>query len=334
MKKTLLGLPLVLLVVLSAIVVFTGSQDLAFGNVWDALTGHGQETTAYFIVHHLRLPSLWTALLAGFSLAAAGLVMQTLMGNPLADPSLLGVNAGAGFGAALAVLLLGGSVTIGSFSVAGHMLTVVAAAIGAIAVTALLVALSLRFRDNLRLLIAGVMVSFSVSSIVSILGYFATAEGLQNYVFWGMGSFVGTSGRSLLFFALIVLPCLLVIMLCAHPLNGFLLGEDYARNLGIPVRRMRTLLLLVSGLLCGVTTAFCGPIGFIGLASPHVARLFHRSADHRRLIPLTILWGGNLTLLSSVIARLPAGTALPVGTVTPLLGVPVVFWLMSRRHRS
>lgn len=334
MKKTLLGLPLVLLIILAALLVFTGSENLAFGDIWDALTGGGEETTAYFIVHHLRLPSLWTALLAGFSLAAAGLVMQTLMGNPLADPSLLGVNAGAGLGAALAVLLLGGSVTIGSLSVAGHVLTVVAAAVGAIAVTALLVALSLRFRDNLRLLIAGVMVSFSVSSIISIMGYFATAEGLQNYVFWGMGSFVGTSGESLLVFALIVMPCLLVIVLCAQPLNGFLLGEDYAHNLGIPVRRVRTLLLLVSGLLCGVTTAFCGPIGFIGLAAPHVARLFHRSSDHRRLVPLTILWGGNLTLLSSVIARLPSGTALPVGTVTPLLGVPVVFWLMTRRQRS
>lgn len=326
------NLPILLLPVLALLSLFWGSADIAATDVWRALTTGGADgSAASFIVLHVRLPQMLTALLAGSALAAAGLVMQTVFANPLADPSLLGVNAGAGLGAAVAMLFLGGSLAAGSLSLSGYVLTVVAACVGAFGVIALLVLFSALFRGNLQLLVAGVMVSFAASSVIAILSYFATAQGLQGYVLWGMGDFSAVTTERLPAFAAAILLCLAFLWLQTKPLNALLLGNDYAANLGIRVRPTRTGLLLATGLLSAVVTALCGPVAFIGLAAPHIARFLHHTADHRRLLPLTFAWGADIALLAVLLTHLPGGIVLPINAITPLLGVPVVFVLLFKR---
>lgn len=326
-------LPLVLLPLLMVLVLAVGTTGVDFSAVWQTLLGEGGSDSAEaFIILQMRLPRLVTAVLAGCSLAAAGLVMQTVFGNPLADPSILGVNAGAGVGAAVAILLLGGSAVVGSAALGGYVLTMALAAVGAVGVTLLLMGLSAAFRSNLHLLVAGVMVSFAASSVTSILSYFSPARSVQSYVVWGMGDFGSTSWQSLPLFAVVVAMCLVILFLEMKSLNALLLGGNYARGLGVRVRRVRGVLLLACGVLCAATTALCGPIAFIGLAAPHAARFFHRTADHRRLLPLTLLWGADVALLASLIAHLPGLPLLPVNAVMPLIGVPVVMALLLRRR--
>lgn len=327
-------LPVLLLPLLSLLSLFWGSAALSAADVWHVLTAGGDDgSAAAFIVLQVRLPQMLTALLAGSALAAAGLVMQTVFANPLADPSLLGVNAGAGLGAAVAMLLLGGTTALGALTLSGYVLTVVLACAGAFAAIALLVFFSALFRDNLRLLVAGVMVSFAASSVVSVLSYFSTAQGLQGYVLWGMGDFSALTLGRLPAFAAVVVACLAFLCLQTKPLNALLLGNDYAASLGIRVRPARTVLLLATGLLSAATTAACGPVAFIGLAAPHVARFAHATADHRVLLPLTLAWGADVALVALLLTRLPGGVALPVNAITPLLGVPVVLALLLRPAR-
>lgn len=324
-------LPFALLLLLVVASLLWGTTDIAPTDVWKALTGDSDAASATtYIVCHLRLPALLTALLCGTALAAAGLVMQTVFANPLADPSLLGVNAGAGLGAAVAMLWLGGSVTGTAFSLSGSVLTIAAACIGAGAVIALLLFFSTLFRSNLRLLIAGVMVSFAASSLITVMSYFASESGLQSYVLWGMGHFTGLDGATLLLLFIIVGACLIILLCRVKVLNALLLGTDYAANLGISVRTSRTLLLLLAGLLSAIVTALCGPISFIGLAAPHVARFVHRTADHRLLLPLTLLWGADIALLAMLCTQLPNGVVLPLNAITPLFGVPIVLALIVR----
>lgn len=327
-------LPLILLLLLAVASLLWGTTDIAPRDVWTALTSDADAADATtYIVRHLRLPAMLTALLCGMALAAAGLVMQTVFANPLADPSLLGVNAGAGLGAAVAMLIFGGSVTGTAFSLSGSLLTIVAACIGAGAVIALLLFFSTLFRSNLRLLIAGVMVSFAASSLITVMSYFASESGLQSYVLWGMGHFTGLDGTTLLLLFIIVAACLTVLACRVKVLNALLLGTDYAANLGVGIHTSRTLLLLLAGLLSAIVTALCGPISFIGLAAPHVARYVHRTADHRSLLPLTLLWGADIALLAALCTQLPSGLVLPLNAITPLFGVPIVLALILRPAR-
>lgn len=324
-------LSLCLLPLLCAASLLWGSIPLSPSEVWHALTSGGADTgTAAFIVCGSRLPQLFAALIAGSALGAAGLVMQTLFRNPLADPSLLGVNAGAGLGAAVAVLLLGGAWTAGGHVVSGYLLTTLAAFLGAVAVVALLMLLSGVLRGTLHLLVAGVMISFFASSVVSVLTVFATAEGVRSFALWGLGDFTGVTSGRLPFFALVAVLCLVVLFLQLRSLNALQLGADYARSLGIHTRRARTLLLLTSGMLAAVVTALCGPVSFVGLAAPHIARLTGAGANHRRLLPATLLWGADIAVAAMVISRFPGGV-LPLNAVTSLIGVPLVIWLLVRR---
>lgn len=326
------ALAALLLPLLFAAALLTGSVPLSAGEVWGALTGDGAEM-ARFIVVESRLPAALTAVLAGAALSASGLVMQTLFLNPLADPSLLGVNSGASLGAALVILWSGGSWTLASMGTGGVMLTIIAAFIGALAVIALLLLLSHTLRSGLSLLVAGVMVSFLVSAVISLLSFYASADGVRNFVVWGMGCFDAVGPDRLLLFALFtVIPCLF-LFLFRLPLNALLLGEDYASNLGVHVRRTRSLLLLLTGWLTAAVTAMCGPVSFIGLAVPHMARLLLRSADHRRLLPMTLLTGADIALLSLVLTHLPGDRGiLPLAAITPLIGVPVVIGVLLRRR--
>lgn len=323
---------LLLFVILLLLSLLTGTVSLSPAEVWQALTDAGADPAARFIVCESRLPQTLTAVLSGSALAAGGLVMQTLFNNPLADPSLLGVNSGASLGAALALLAFGGSWSLGGATLSGVLLTVAAAFAGACAVIILLLVCSRFLRGNLALLVAGMMFSFILSAIISVLSFYATADGVRSFVIWGMGDFSGVAlPRLPLYAALILLP-LTALFPFSRSLNALLLGPHYAANLGIAVRAVRTWLLLLTGLLTAAVTALCGPISFIGLAVPHLARLHLRTADHRRLLPATLLWGADTALLALVLSHLPGERGiLPPAAITPLMGVPVVIYILLKR---
>lgn len=323
---------LLLLPLLAAAALLTGSMRLAPGEVLSALAAAPSDASpAAFIVWQARVPQVAVALLAGASLSAAGLAMQTLFANPLADPSLLGVNSGASLGAAL-VLLCGGTLFAGGGLIVGFMVTLVAAFLGAMAVMLVLLALSSMLRGNMALLIAGVMISFLLSGIISLLNFYATSQGVRSFVIWGLGDFSGVPLSSLPLYAVPVGLTLFALLFLAKPFNALLLGAEYAHNLGYRVRTVRTLGLLSAGLLSAATTAVCGPVSFIGLAVPHIVRLLYRRADHRLLIPAAMLWGGNVALFALLLTRLPGERgALPLAAVTPLIGVPVVFYILTKR---
>ncbi len=327
-------LPLLLLILLAAANLIWGSTALSAGEMLDVLTGDApSDSTAAFILTEVRLPRLLTALLAGAALSAAGLVMQTVFANPLADPSILGVNSGAALGAALALLLLGGGITAGGIALSGFLLTVCAAFLGAAAVIGLLVLCSSLLRGSLPLLIAGIMISFAASAVISLLSFYATAQGVRSYVMWGMGDFSGVSSGRIPLFAGLVCAGLVLLCLMAKPLNALLLGNDYAANLGFRIRRVRTTLLMLTGLLTALVTALCGPIAFLGLAMPHVTRLLLGTADHRRLLPAAMLWGADAALLCNLISLLPGERGqLPVNALTSLLGIPFVFFILLRKR--
>lgn len=314
--------------------LFTGTVDLAWPDVLAVLTGGGTDETesVRFIVTEVRLPQMVTAVLSGAALGVSGLVMQTVFSNPLADPSLLGVNSGASLGVALALLLFGGGINtyLGAFG--GFSFMVAAAFLGALAVIFLLTFCAGVLRGRLALLVAGVMLSFVITSLISLLSFLATAQGVRSFVVWGMGDFSGVTLERLPFYAVSLIIGLLALLAMSRPLNALLLGEEYAANLGIRVRRTRTLLLVLIGLLTAVVTAFCGPISFIGLAVPHISRILYRRADHRLLLPYTMVWGANVALAALFLSRLPGeGAILPLSAITPLLGVPIVFYVLLKK---
>lgn len=327
MKISLLLLP-----VLCLLSLLVGSVHISPAEVWAALMGNSDETVRY-IVTESRLPQMCTALLAGAALGVSGLVMQTLFSNPLADPSLLGVNSGASLGAAIALLAFGGSFALGGAALLGVLFTVGAAFVGACAVIALIALCSRWLTSNLSLLVAGVMLSFIISSVISLLSFYATSEGVRSFVVWGLGDFSGVSSSRLWLMSILVIVPVCGVRLCATSMNALLLGADYATNLGVNVKRVRTLLLILTGLLTAVVTALCGPISFIGLAVPHVSRMLLRTADHRKLLPAVFVMGADVALLSLILSHLPgeAGT-LPIAAITPLLGAPVVLYILVKRR--
>lgn len=278
-----------------------------------------------FIILSLRLPAALTALVAGAALAGSGLVMQTLFSNPLADPSILGVSAGAGLGAAIALLAFGSFALSAGFAFAG-----------ALAVIALLTVASGWVRDTTGLLIVGVMLSFLISSATSLLSFFATAEGVRSYVIWGLGDFSGVTGERLTLLLVGTLAVIAAVPFALKALDALLLGDNYAQSLGFSIRRWRTLLLIAVGWLTALTTAACGPISFIGLAVPHGARLLMRTASHRTLLPATLLLGSATALACLLLTRLPAAlglthSILPLGALTPLLGAPIVIYILLKK---
>ena len=327
MKISILLLP-----VLCLLSLLVGSVHISPAEVWAALMGNSDETVRY-IVTESRLPQMCTALLAGAALGVSGLVMQTLFSNPLADPSLLGVNSGASLGAAIALLAFGGSFALGGAALSGVLFTVGAAFVGAGAVIALIALCSRWLTSNLSLLVAGVMLSFIISSVISLLSFYATSEGVRSFVVWGLGDFSGVSSSRLWLMSILVIVPVWGVRLCATSMNALLLGADYATNLGVNVKRVRTLLLILTGLLTAVVTALCGPISFIGLAVPHVSRMLLRTADHRKLLPAVFVMGADVALLSLILSHLPgeAGT-LPIAAITPLLGAPVVLYILVKRR--
>ena len=332
MNKT--GLPIALLCVLIALLfvanLLIGSVRIPAGEVLRILLGEdvGRESWRY-IVLEARLPQAVTAMLAGSALSACGLLLQTAFRNPLAGASILGVNSGAGLGVAIVMLLLGGTFSAGAFSLSGFFSVLAGAMAGAMAVMALILFFSTLIRSSVMLLIIGMMVGYLASSAVSLLNFLSTAEGVQSYMVWGMGHFGGVPSEQLPAFASVVLLGLAGALLLVKPLNALLLGERYAANLGVRVRRTRHMLLVVAGVLTAVTTAFCGPILFIDLAVPHIARLLLSTANHRVLLPATMLAGAAVALACNLVCVLPGGAGLiPLNAVTPIVGAPIVIYVI------
>ena len=331
MKKCLLLAFLVL--VLMVVNILVGSIHIPAKDVLSILLGdaEGVKPSWVYIVLQSRLPQAVTAILAGGALAASGLMLQTAFRNPLADPGIFGISSGAGLGVALVMLLLGGSITAGTVTVSGFVAILFAAFMGAMAVMLVIFFFSGLVRSSVMLLIVGIMIGYVSSSAVTLLNFFATDEGVKSFMVWGMGSFGGVSLRMLPAFAAVTLLALFCALLLIKPLNALMLGERYAENLGINVVRVRNWLLIVTGLLTAVVTAFCGPIAFIGLAVPHVARMLLTTDNHRTLLPATILMGSVTALLCNLLCVIPGeGGVIPLNAVTPLLGAPVIIYVILK----
>ena len=323
-----------LIVVLFALNLLIGSVSIPAKAVLQILAGDDSLKPSWqFIILESRLPQAITATLCGGALAVSGLMLQTAFRNPLAGPSVFGINSGAGLGVALVMLLMGGGLSVGSLQVSGFAAVLVAAFIGAMAVMALIFFFSTLVRNNVMLLIVGIMIGYITNSAISLLNFFATDEGVKSYMVWGMGSFGGVSMSNMPVFACVTLIGLLGALLLIKPLNALLLGDRYAENLGVNILRVRNWLLIVTGLLTAVTTAFCGPVAFIGLAVPHIARLLLTTDNHRVLLPATILCGAVVALVCNLICFLPGETGvIPLNAVTPLIGAPVIIYVIARRR--
>lgn len=285
-----------------------------------------------FIVIQSRLPASLTAALTGAALGATGLLLQSYFRNPLAGPSILGITSGANL--MVALFAIGGMQWFGSsFSLATHPAgAVLAAIVGAMLVLALLLALGHIVRSQITLLIVGMLLSYLASAIITLLGYYASAQGLQQLLVWGMGDFGNVGLQWLPIYTLYIIIGLLATLWLIKPLNGWMQGEQYARNLGINLSRTRLVLLLVTGWLAAITTAWCGPIAFVGLAMPHVARMLFRTDDHRRLLPASMLLGALCCSLCLWLSTRPdGGTLLPINALTPIFGIPIILYVMLKK---
>ncbi len=333
--KLLLLLPILLLFFL--LNLFFGTVSIPADEVLGALFGGEVSKDSWrYIVMESRLPSAVTAMLCGASLAASGLMLQTTFRNPLAGPSILGITNGASLGVGIVMLLLGGTVqttVLGAdIQLGGIIAVIVAAFLGAIIIMAILLLLSSLVRGNLMLLIVGIMVGYLTSSFVSLLNIFATSDNIFSYVVWSMGSFTGVTLDQLPYFVIPSLVGLLLSLAMIKPLNAFLLGDEYAQNLGFSITRIRTLLLCSTGLLTAISTAFCGPVAFIGLATPHIARLLSGNENHKQLLPTTIIMGAVIALLCNILCMLPSETILPLNAITPIIGTPVILYVILCRR--
>ena len=318
-----------LIVALFALDLAVGSVSIPLREVWASLTGGEVAASTAKIVRSIRLVKAVVALLAGSALAVSGLQMQTLFRNPLAGPYVLGISSGASFGVALLLLGapllgLGGSSLIASFGMAG------AAWVGAAVILTMVAILSRRIKDIMVILILGMMCSSGIDAVVQILQYLSSEGALKSFVIWTMGSLGDVTTPQLALLAVAVVIGLVLAVAVIKPLNLLLLGEQYARTMGLNIRRTRRMVFLSTTLLAGTVTAFCGPVGFIGLAVPHLARMLFREADHRILIPASALTGSAVLLVCDLISKL---FTLPINTVTALMGIPIVVWVVWR-HKT
>lgn len=322
------------IIMLFAMSLIVGSVRIPLADVCDIFFDkfEGKESWKYIVMEN-RLPQALTAMLCGASLAVCGLMLQTAFRNPLAGPDVFGISSGAGLGVAIVMLFLGGSVSTTLFTVSGFLAILTSAFIGAIVVTMIILFLSTMVRNSVLLLIVGLMVGYVSSSAVALLNFFASEEGVKSYMVWGMGNFGGVSMNHMLLFALLCLVGIIASIFLIKPLNIMLLGTQYAESLGINIRQIRNLLLVTVGLLTAVTTAFCGPISFIGLAIPHISRLLFHTDNHQILLPGTVLTGAVIALFCNLICYLPGELGIiPLNAVTPLIGAPVIIYVIIKRR--
>lgn len=311
-----------------------GSVHIPLKSVFESLFGTIDNSTWEIIINDVRLPKAITAVLVGSGLGISGLLMQTLFRNPLAGPFVLGISSGASLGVALVILgsgLFGGffaTVLISKWSI------VIAASLGSFLVLLAVLAVSSKVRDTMAILIIGLMFGSITAAVVSVLSYFSSAEQLQQYVFWGFGSLSNLSWRELLIFFGIYVVGLLFSIASIKGLNSLLLGDNYAKSLGLNLKQSRLIIILATSLIAGTTTAFSGPIAFIGLAIPHLTRQIFKTSNHKVLLPAVLLFGAIVMLICDSIAQIPGSDyTLPINAITALVGAPVVIWLLVRQRK-
>lgn len=313
--------------------ILLGSIPLSLGEVFGALTGSGDvDSTTRYIVIYYRLPAAIMALVAGGGLAVTGLMLQTVFRNPLAGPSILGISSGASLGVAIVMLLFGGTISVSTFSIAGYFANITGAMAGSLLIIILLLIFSARIKGILTLLILGMMTGYFTSSVVTLLSSLATAQGIQGYVVWGMGTFGGVTTEALPWVAGSITLLIGVSFLFIKQLNILLLGDYYAKNLGLNISKVRTAILTVAGILTATITAYCGPISFIGLAMPHICRMIWPTDNHRILLPGTMLCGSIVACGCNLMSTTLSTTVIPVNALTPLIGVPVILYVMLKRR--
>lgn len=315
-----------------------GTISIPAISIWNIIWGVSDESEIWEnIIWKTRFPQALTALVAGAGLSISGLQMQTVFRNPLAGPSELGISSGASLGVALMILLSGsiGGIALSKIGFFGEIAISVAAILGALAVMSIIIAISQRIRGNVILLIIGVMIGYIATAIIGVLKFFSNDEDIRAYVIWGLGSFSKVSGNQVYTFACIILILIPLSFLLIKTLNLMLLGEGYARNLGLNIKRARLYTIICSCLLTAVVTAYCGPIVFLGLAVPHLCRTIFRTSDHRILMPAVMLTGASLALLCNLIARMPGFEgALPINSVTALIGAPIVISVLFSKRKN
>ena len=315
-----------------------GSVSIPLRAVWNILWGTGNESVIWQnIIWKSRVPQALTALVAGAGLSVSGLQMQTVFRNPLAGPSVLGISSGASMGVAFVVLLSGslGGVALSKLGFMGEIALTIAAIAGSLSIMALIVFVSQKVRGNVTLLIIGVMIGYIANAVIGVLKFFSVEEDIRAYVIWGLGSFARVSGDQMTLFICIMVVLLPLSFLLVKTLNLLLLGDAYARNLGLNIKRARLLVITCSGVLVAIVTAYCGPIIFLGLAVPHLCRGMFRTSDHSILMPASLLAGASLALVCNLIARMPGFEgALPVNSVTALVGAPVVMSVLFNKRRN
>lgn len=327
---------LISIAILFVLSLFLGSVSIPAKAIFQILQGNEAEKQAWtYIILESRLPQAITALFSGGAIAVSGLLLQTAFRNPLADAGILGISSGANLGVALVIMLIGNSIgSVGGFDFSYSMSIVLGAFVGAAAILFVIMGFASIIRNNVMLLIIGIMVGYLTSSIISILKFWSTSEDAYSFMIWGMGDFSGVSMEQLPFYCIVVCIGLLLSILLIKPLNAFLLGERYAANLGVSIKTIRFLLLLCAGLITAITCAFCGPIAFIGLAVPHIARLLLGTSNHKSLLPVTILAGSAMALLCNLICVLPgASGVLPLNAVTPIFGAPVIIYVILNQKK-
>lgn len=315
--------------------LFVGTVTIPFADLFKVFFGEETNHTVSTIVFEYRLPQAVTALLAGAALSVAGLLMQTLFKNPLADPSMLGISSGAGLGVAITILftgILGGS-ALSTFGLWSNIGVSIAAFLGATLVLMLILGFSSRVRNMTTLIIIGLMVSYLAGSLTDIMKFFSMKEDIHAFVIWGMGSFSAVGKTKLAFFSISIILGLFASLFMSKNLNIMLLGDLYAENLGLNVKRNNLFVILVSGYLTAIVTAYCGPIAFLGLAIPHLTRFIFKTSDHRILVPAVMLIGMIVSLLCNLVARMPGFEGnLPINAVTAFIGAPIVIWVILRRR--
>ena len=328
-NKILFSILLLLFGILFFTDILFGSVSLSFTDLWNVfLSDSSVNSSLKTIIFDFRLPKTITAILAGIALSLSGLQMQTVFRNPLAGPYILGVSAGAGLGVALVVL---SGISFVSLGIANNWLLIIAACFGAGLYLFKLLLISLRVKDIMTILIIGILYGSATAAIINILQYFSPESSLKTYIVWTMGSLSGVTISQLKIFAPIVLIGTLIVIFSSKMLNTMLLGEEYAKTMGLNVLQSRIVIFISTSILAGSITAFCGPIGFIGVAIPHIARILFKSANHNILIFASIFIGANAMMLSDIISQLAGNDiVLPINSVTAIIGIPIIIWIIIK----
>lgn len=338
MPKTKNGVVITLLILLSFILflinIRVGSVDIPLKEFLTTLFSMNTNSVWYTTIFEFRLPKAIVAVLAGAALSVSGLQMQTLFRNPLAGPYILGISAGAGLGVALLVMGLSGVMAVSIAGFLGQWAIAAAAWVGAAFLLMIVMVISVKIRDIMTILVFGIMFGSAASALVSIIQYFSDETALKSFVIWTLGSLGGVTKTQMGVFVPGILAGLIIALILPKKLNALLLGENYARTMGLNIQTTRVMIFISTSLLAGTVTAFCGPIGFIGIAVPHICRMLLHTANHHILLPVSMLLGANVMLLSDIISQLPGhSNILPINSITALIGIPVVIWIVVKNQK-